>query len=490
MKGLIKYALVAVLATEAAAGSHRHHHRHIRRANVPAVKEAQANSEVKIIYQEVVKDEQGNSRIRPMDAAEAQRCLEDKSCSPVGETVSESLAPPPPPPPPSTPSPTTAKVEPTYAVPEPSQPPSSSSSHTASPPPPPLAPTSDFPPPPPSQSAPPQPAPPKSASHSAPVPAPSVLPSSPGNDCGVQGVKEDLEREFPSGELSCSQFPDGYGPIQLPWLKNKGWSGIQNVPDYQPGSKKDIVQIRTAPPEEGCTKNSMCSYACPPGWQKSQWPAEQGSKGESIGGLFCDSNGKLQLTRPSSKTLCERGVGGILAENKLDRNVTLCRTDYPGIEIMGLPTVVCPGKVVEVTNPKQAEFMWRGGKTSAHYYLNPAGVDKENACVWDNPNPELKDRTGDKAPVVLGAGYDEDIKTTFLSVASNNERSAIDYKIVIKDGSRKRSPLCEYEEPDPKAGKPCTVSVNVPGPLPTWIPILMTLQVSVAEGKEAIFSFE
>ena len=75
----------------------------------------------------------------------------------------------------------------------------------------------------------------------------------------------------------------------------------------------------------------MCSYACPPGYQKSQWPAEQGSTGQSVGGLFCNENNKLVKTNPDlSKTLCIKGTGAVKVVNKLSTNAAFCRTDYPG----------------------------------------------------------------------------------------------------------------------------------------------------------------
>jgi hypothetical protein len=80
-----------------------------------------------------------------------------------------------------------------------------------------------------------------------------------------------------------------------------------------------------------CLEGSFCSYACPEGYMKFQWPSLQGATGQSVGGLFCQ-NGKLHLTNPSVKSLCAPGTNNIkvYVENKLSQNVAICRTNYPG----------------------------------------------------------------------------------------------------------------------------------------------------------------
>ncbi|KAM4059345.1 beta-glucosidase (SUN family) domain-containing protein [Hirsutella rhossiliensis] len=405
MKDLIKYALVAVLAAEASANPHHHRHRHIKRDAVSPFQQDRATKGMGVIFQEVVKDDNGNSEIKPMDENEARKCLKDGTCYPVTDETSN-------------------------AVPNPPQRAPASSSQAV--PPPLSAPIKDSPPPPP---------------------------------------PNDFNREFQMGNFPCSELPPGYGLVPITWQKDNGWAGIQNVTGYNPDSDQKTLPFGLTPPDnKGCTEGLMCSYVCPPGLQKTQWLTALGTKNQSIGGLYCNSNNKLQLTRPSAKSLCEKGVGGVFAYNNLDRNISICRTDYPGTEKMVVPTVVGPGQMVELTNPDQTEYLWQAKKTSAHYYLNPLGVNQEEACVWDSPDDKLKDKAGDKAPVVLGTGFDPDAKASFLSVASNNPRSAIDFKIVIRDGTSTGSPLCEYEEPTPTAGKGCTVSLQ--------------------EGKVAVFSFE
>lgn len=167
-------------------------------------------------------------------------------------------------------------------------------------------------------------------SSSSPVDSYSAQPSSDhslgssDNSYGGKGV----DRDFPDGEIDCSDFPSDYGPIEIDWMGIGGWSGIQ-YPTYGGGF---IVNIDTAVPGgDNCTANALCSYACPPGFQKSQWPTTQGSTGQSVGGLQCNQDGKLTLTNPSlSKKLCIKGTGATKVHNKLSKNAAICRTDYPG----------------------------------------------------------------------------------------------------------------------------------------------------------------
>ena len=137
-----------------------------------------------------------------------------------------------------------------------------------------------------------------------------------------------LEREFPDGTIDCSTFPSEYGPIEVEWANLGGWAGIQ----YVTVEGDSVTHIVTAVPGgKGCIPGAMCSYACPPGYQKSQWPSTQGATGQSIGGIRCNADGKLSLTNPElSKTLCIKGTGVTHVQNKLSYNAAICRTDYPG----------------------------------------------------------------------------------------------------------------------------------------------------------------
>ena len=140
-----------------------------------------------------------------------------------------------------------------------------------------------------------------------------------------------LELEFPDGTIDCSTFPSQYGPIEVEWANLGGWSGIQ----YVTVEGDSVTHIVTAVPGgKGCIPGAMCSYACPPGYQKSQWPSTQGSTGQSVGGIHCNAAGKLSLTNPGlSKNLCMKGTGATTVQNKLSSNAAICRTDYPGLSI-------------------------------------------------------------------------------------------------------------------------------------------------------------
>jgi len=140
-----------------------------------------------------------------------------------------------------------------------------------------------------------------------------------------------IDVDFPDGEIDCGTFPSDYGAVKLDYHGLGGWTGIQ----YGSIASDVIHSISTAISGQGHCMNSgdnpaYCSYACPAGYQKSQWPKKQGSTGESIGGLEC-RGGKLYLTNPSlSKKLCIEGVGGVYVENNVGEQVAVCRTDYPG----------------------------------------------------------------------------------------------------------------------------------------------------------------
>lgn len=161
------------------------------------------------------------------------------------------------------------------------------------------------------------------SSEAAPSPTQASSPTL-SSTFGVQG----LARVFPDGEIDCTTFPSEYGPIDVEWAGLGGWSGIQ----YVTIEGDSVTHIDTAVPGgDGCKPGAMCSYACPAGYQKSQWPSQQGSTGQSVGGLSCNLNGKLSLTNPDlSKNLCIQGTGAVIVQNKLSNNAAICRTDYPG----------------------------------------------------------------------------------------------------------------------------------------------------------------
>ena len=174
----------------------------------------------------------------------------------------------------------------------------------------------------------------KSPQSSATTPTSFAVPAISSSETSVSQASstpggQGLDAEFPDGEIDCTTFPSNYGPIEVEWANLGGWSGIQ----YVTIEGDTVTEIVTGVPGgDGCKPGAMCSYACPPGYQKSQWPSAQGSTGQSVGGLSCNSNGKLTLTNPGlSKTLCIQGTGAVIVQNKLSSNAAICRTDYPGL---------------------------------------------------------------------------------------------------------------------------------------------------------------
>ncbi|OBT60037.1 hypothetical protein VE03_10569, partial [Pseudogymnoascus sp. 23342-1-I1] len=152
--------------------------------------------------------------------------------------------------------------------------------------------------------------------------------------------------QFPSG-IDCSHFPSDYGAVKAEWLSLGGWIGLQMTPNYKPGDSA-ISFISTGIMGDICAANTFCSYACPAGYQKSQWPTAQGDIGQSIGGLYCNRDGKLELSNPElSKKLCITGTGEVKVKNTTGKNIPICRTDYPGTESETVPLDTQPNQEYE-----------------------------------------------------------------------------------------------------------------------------------------------
>ncbi|KAG6002363.1 hypothetical protein E4U21_003156 [Claviceps maximensis] len=385
MKNLVQLAIAATLAIGASANSHHHLHRHSKKqVAAPAV--------------EVVYQLDGQN----LDPSKAEAGIKDGEYVVVGETTPIYTPPPPPPPPPA---PKPAPPPPAPPAPKPAPPAEKAKNIGA-----------QF------LEKPDSPAAPKKS-----PPAKDNKPSKSDKPSGGSG----LNAHFPSGEIRCEDFPSQYGPIPLQWLGHGGYSGLQYVPGFSMKFSLSISNIITGVGGDKCSPGCLCSYSCPPGYQKTQWPKAQGSTLQSAGGLLCNHNGYLELTRPESPTLCEPGAGGVVIENDLNEVVTACRTDYPGTENMVIPVEAQPGQVVEVTNPLQkGYYIWDGKATSAQYYINKKGLNAAQACVWTCPNDPLG--CGNWAPVVLGVGQAED-GITYISLFQNLPTSTaqLDFSVEI-----------------------------------------------------------
>jgi hypothetical protein len=148
----------------------------------------------------------------------------------------------------------------------------------------------------------------------------------------------------------------------------------------------------------------------------------------------------LELSRPSYKTICQKGAGGISVKNKLSKNVAVCRTDYPGSESETVPLDCAGGATLPVTNPIASEYYeWEGAATSAQYYINPAGASVSDACKWGSAGSNM----GNWAPVNMGVGTTD--FGTFLSIFPNaptNPDGTLDFNIKITGDVTGK---CEYK---------------------------------------------
>lgn len=141
--------------------------------------------------------------------------------------------------------------------------------------------------------------------------------------------------EFPNGKIPCSEFPYGYGAMPIQQEGLGGWSGIQD-PGYRGGDGYDDIRtVVSGSCNDGscCTKGTFCSYGCANPYLKLSFPKKQGVTGQSVGGLYCNDNGMLEMADGSlGKTLCGPSSKKMTVKvhNKLKKFVSICRTDYPG----------------------------------------------------------------------------------------------------------------------------------------------------------------
>lgn len=126
---------------------------------------------------------------------------------------------------------------------------------------------------------------------------------------------------------------------------------------------------------------------------------------------------------------------------------------------MVVPLSCSAGSVQTLTVPDAANsYVWRGGPSSAQYYVNNAGVGLEDGCVWGQPNGGK----GNWSPVVVGAGYRNG--KTWLSISQNSLNSDslnFNIRIVAGDGASV-SAECKYENGKFSGGDTtgCTVAVE------------------------------
>ncbi|KAI1737327.1 beta-glucosidase-domain-containing protein [Xylaria scruposa] len=286
------------------------------------------------------------------------------------------------------------------------------------------------------------------------TPTPEPTKSSYPVSSGGKGIDAD----FPDGEIDCTEFPSDYGAVALDYLGMGGWSGLQYTPNF---SLKDLaisfIETGTSKPSG---QTGFYSYACPDGYVKSQWPSAQGNTGQSIGGLYCNSQGKLELTRGDvSKKLCEAGIPGITIINKMSSGTSVCRTDYPGTENMVIPLDVTAGSSSQLANVASSSYyVWQGKATTLQYYVNKKGVSAEDGCRWTCAfDPK---GCGNWAPVNIGVGQSDD-DITYLSIFPNSAVSTavLDFNIDI---SGDNSISCFYHVGKGFAGSSTGCTTGIP----------------------------
>jgi len=162
---------------------------------------------------------------------------------------------------------------------------------------------------------------------------------------------------------------------------------------------------------------------------------------QSVGGLLC-KNGQLEMGDGSiAKTLCVKGSDAVTVNvvNKMKQCSSICRTDYPGTEAETVPVYIPAGGSEELFCPNSNDYyQWQGKGTSAQYYVNPKGVEPQDACWWGNPDTP----TGNYAPLNIGLGYAGG--KTWISLFQNapTTDAKLDYSIEIT--STETTETCKY----------------------------------------------
>ncbi|KAK4150559.1 hypothetical protein C8A00DRAFT_36837 [Chaetomidium leptoderma] len=417
MKGIIRTAVAAAVVVGVVAQPHNHGHRHLH-----AKKHAQSGVERRdgtVVITEVVEGPTVVEYVmqdgKSVDSSEAEKGLEKGLYVVMGSTKPSFTAPAP-------------VASTSLAAPEHGGQFFEKSTSTSS-----VAPTSTSTPPP----------PPPATSSAAPKPEPK----------GPTG----LDADFPSGKVKCDKVPTDYGAVEIPWTGTNGWTTLAKFGKWMKGVAMDNIE---SPISGTCQAGMMCSYACPPGYQKTQWPTEQGATGQSVGGLWCNEDGFLELTRPKFKKICESGAGGVFVRNELSTNAAVCRTDYPGNEAMVIPLNTFPGSEYPLTNPDSSSYYrWQDKPTTAQYYVNNAGVDVEEACTWKSA--KFPDSAGNWAPTNIGVGKSE-AGETFISIFPNlpTSNAVLNFNIeIVGDISGK----CSLKKGVYSGNNGCTVGMKPGG---------------------------
>ncbi|KAI9850507.1 MAG: hypothetical protein M1838_005571 [Thelocarpon superellum] len=306
--------------------------------------------------------------------------------------------------------------------------------------------------------------------------APASASAPAATSSGSQGPSTSgLGSDFPDGTLPCD-FPSGYGAVYLGYLGLNGWSGIQG-----PDSDQNANVVGNSS-NNNCSPGDTCSYACPEGYQKSQWPVADEGDGRSIGGLLCGQDNKLHLTNPGlSNSLCIQGVGGVSVDNEVG-SIAVCRTDYPGTESETIPaTYQSSTGSYQLTIPNgDTYYHHQGQKTSAQYYINDVGTTPESACLWGSATGTPD--SGNWAPLNIGGSMTGGIK--WLSIFPNKPTNAgpgLKFSISVESGNAPST--CYY---DHNAGHICDMSVNKCLPLSDPN---AGCTASIPQGQDATFKF-
>lgn len=164
--------------------------------------------------------------------------------------------------------------------------------------------------------------------------------------------------------------------------------------------------------DQECTYGSWCPYACPPGQLMGQWDTSVTSysyPSSQNGGLYCNSNGELEL-KNSNEKYCYDGKGTLIANNLCSKNIAICQTVLPGNEEMLIPNNVDSSSKLTLAVPGTDYFI----SSAAHYYVNPPGVSIDDGCKWGSKaNPY-----GNWSPYVAGANQDSN-ENTYIKIGWN-----------------------------------------------------------------------